>query len=78
MKYINGKELLMFLEPPITRLSVFEAETVDAALITVSYTHLDVYKRQKQDCNSTKKGNLKETPKFGYPNEMGQFQSSLF
>ena len=33
MKYINGKELLMFLEPPITRLSVFEAETVDAALI---------------------------------------------
>ena len=33
MKYVNGKELLMFLEPPITRLSVFEAETIDAALI---------------------------------------------
>lgn len=32
MKYINGKELMMFLPMPIRRLSVFEAETVDAAL----------------------------------------------
>lgn len=33
MKYINANELLMFLKPPVTRLSVFVAETVDAALI---------------------------------------------
>lgn len=32
MKYINAKELLMFLQPPVTRLSVFVAETVDATL----------------------------------------------
>lgn len=32
MKYINSRDLMMFLEQPITRLSVFEAETVDAAL----------------------------------------------
>lgn len=33
MKYVNANELLMFLKPPVTRLSVFVAETVDAALI---------------------------------------------
>lgn len=33
MKYINQNDLMMFLEKPITRLSVFEAETVDAALM---------------------------------------------
>lgn len=33
MKYVNAKELLMFLTPPITRLSVFAAETIDATLI---------------------------------------------
>ncbi|MGX8834688.1 hypothetical protein ACWG0P_10785 [Amedibacillus sp. YH-ame6] len=33
MKYLNSNDLMMFLEKPITRLSVFEAETVDAILI---------------------------------------------
>lgn len=33
MKYINSKDLMMFLVQPITKLAVFEAETVDAALI---------------------------------------------
>lgn len=33
MKYVNANELLMFLKPPITRLSVFVAETVDATLM---------------------------------------------
>lgn len=33
MKYLNSKDLMMFLEQPITRLSVFEAESVDAILV---------------------------------------------
>lgn len=33
MKYVNSKDLMMFLAQPITKLAVFEAETVDAALI---------------------------------------------
>ncbi|MFR5077754.1 MAG: hypothetical protein ACLTDX_06830 [[Clostridium] innocuum] len=32
MKYVNSRDLMMFLPQPITKLGVFEAETVDAAL----------------------------------------------
>lgn len=32
MKYVNARDLMMFLPQPITKLGVFEAETVDAAL----------------------------------------------
>lgn len=46
MRYINGKELLMFLEPPITRLSVFEAETIDAALIMCA----EAFKKIEKQC----------------------------
>ena len=49
MKYINGKELLMFLEPPITRLSVFEAETIDAALIMCA----EAFKKIEEQCKVT-------------------------
>lgn len=47
MKYINGKELMMFLQPPITRLSVFEAETVDVALQMCA----DAFKKMEKDFN---------------------------
>ena len=49
MKYVNGKELLMFLEPPITRLSVFEAETIDAALIMCA----EAFKKIEEQCKVT-------------------------
>lgn len=32
MKYINQNDVMMFLDKPVTKLSVFEIETVDAAL----------------------------------------------
>lgn len=32
MKFINQNDIMMFLEKPITRLSVFEIETIDAML----------------------------------------------
>ena len=32
MKYLNQNDLMLFLDKPITKLSVFEAETVDAML----------------------------------------------
>lgn len=49
MKYINSKELMMFLQPPITRLSVFEAETVDVALSMCA----DAFKKLEKDFHVT-------------------------
>ena len=39
----------MFLEPPITRLSVFEAETIDAALIMCA----EAFKKIEEQCKVT-------------------------
>lgn len=49
MKYVNSKDLMMFLQQPITRLSVFEAETVDAALTMCA----DTFKRLEEDFHVT-------------------------
>lgn len=49
MKYINGKELMMFLQPPITKLSVFEAETIDAALCMCA----EAFKKLEKTCAIT-------------------------
>lgn len=44
MKYINQNDLMMFLEKPITRLSVFEVETIDAALVMCAEAFLKIEK----------------------------------
>lgn len=47
MKYINSKDIMMFLTQPITKLSVFEVETVDAILIMCA----DAFPKLEKDFN---------------------------
>lgn len=49
MKYINGKELMMFLEQPVTRISVFQAETMDAILVMCA----DAFPKLEQEFHVT-------------------------